>query len=353
MQRNRGPTERAAPVARLKDVADLAGVSIKTVSNVVNRYEHVSEVTRDRVLTAVAELGYRPNLAARSLRQSRMGVIALEVPSLDVAYFTELATHVNEAAQRQGYLLLLDHTGGSHAGEERLVHGLRSMLIDGAIMNPLSLRPGELDPSRARVPIVLTGEREFGRLYDHITIDNVAAAHEATRHLLELGRRRIAAIGLDGRPRAGDTIRRRWYGFSVAMHEAGLEVAARWVLPGVDHGHRDGLASVRRLLASRPRPDALFCFNDTVALGALRGLREAGVRVPDDVAVVAVDDIEEGRFSTPSLSTIAPDKARIARLAVQLLIDRITGRRTGQGEPFEVGYQLLVRESTAGGTLPV
>jgi DNA-binding LacI/PurR family transcriptional regulator len=340
-------------VARLKDVADQAGVSIKTVSNVVNGYQYVSEPTRRRVMVAVAELGYRPNLAARYLRQARLRVIALEVPALHIGYFTELAEHAAAAAEERGYMLLLDHTGGRHASEQRLARGLRPTLIDGAILNPLSLRREDLEPGRPAVPIVLVGEREFGRLYDHITIDNVAAAHEATRHLLELGRRRIAAIGLDGRPRAGDTIRRRWYGFSVAMHEAGLEVAARWVLPGVDHGHRDGLASVRRLLASRPRPDALFCFNDTVALGALRGLREAGVRVPDDVAVVAVDDIEEGRFSTPSLSTIAPDKARIARLAVQLLIDRITGRRTGQGEPFEVGYQLLVRESTAGGTLPV
>ncbi|MFZ0215544.1 MAG: LacI family DNA-binding transcriptional regulator [Candidatus Dormiibacterota bacterium] len=349
----RDAIDLAAPAARLKDVARRAGVSIKTVSNVVNRYEHVSATTRARVLAAIAELGYRPNLAARSLRQSRVGVIALEVPSLGIGYFTEFASYVNEAAQRRGYLLLLDHTGGRHASEKRLVHGLRPMLIDGAILNPLSLRRTELDPAQAGVPIVLVGERQFGQLYDHVTIDNVAAAKEATRHLLLHGRRRIAAIGLDGSRRAGDTIRRRWWGFSTAMEEAGLPVRDDWVLPGVDQGRRDGLASVRRLLAPPLRPDAIFCFNDTVAIGALRGLREAGVGVPDEVAVVAVDDIEEGRFSTPSLSTIAPDKAGIARLAVELLIDRINGRRTGPGELFEVGYTLLVRESTAGGTIPV
>jgi DNA-binding LacI/PurR family transcriptional regulator len=136
------------------------------------------------------------------------------------------------------------------------------------------------------------------------------------------------------------------------MGEAGLAIERRWVRPGVDRGRRDGLDSVRRVLARRPHPDAVFCFNDIVAMGVLRGLREAGVRVPDDVAVVAVDDIEEGRFSTPSLTSIAPDKERIARLAVELLVGRITGTRTGPGEEIEVGYRLIVRESTAGDTIP-
>lgn len=340
-------------VARLKDVADSAGVSIKTVSNVVNGYEHVSDTTRRRVMTALAELGYRPNLAARYLRQARLGVIALEIPALHIGYFTELAEHVVAAADKRGYMLLLDHTGGRHASEQQLARGLRPTLIDGAILNPLSLRRHDLEPGRAGVPIVLVGERRFQGLHDHVTIDNVAAARDATRHLIGLGRRRIAAIGLDDSRRAGDTIRRRWEGFAQAMRDADLQIERRSVRPGVDRGRRDGLDSARALLAASPLPDAIFCFNDIVALGALRGLREAGVRVPEDVAVVAVDDIEEGRYSTPSLTSIAPDKARIAHLAVELLVGRITGARTGPGELVEVGYRLEVRESTAGGTLPV
>ena len=137
------------------------------------------------------------------------------------------------------------------------------------------------------------------------------------------------------------------------MRDAGLPVERRWVQPGVDRGRRDGLDSVRHILAHPPLPDAIFCFNDIVAMGVLRGLREAGVLVPDDVAVVAVDDIEEARYSSPSLTSISPDKGRIARTAVDLLVGRITGTRVGPGELVEVGFELAVRESTAGGTIPV
>ncbi|MGH7910597.1 MAG: LacI family DNA-binding transcriptional regulator [Candidatus Dormibacteraceae bacterium] len=342
-----------APAPRLKDVALRAGVSIKTVSNVVNGYAHVSAAMRSRVLAAVEELGYRPNLAARSLRRGRVGVIAIEIPTLRLAYFTELAEQVVEAAGRRGYLVLLDHTGGGHAQEKRLARGLRPLLIDGAILNPLTLARRELSPAATGMPIVLLGEREYPGLQDHVTIDNVAAAREATAHLLGLGRRRIAAIGLDRRPRAGATIRRRWEGFSRTLADAGLAIDPAWVLPGVDGGRRDGLAHVRALLRLRGRrPDALFCFNDTLALGALRALHEAGIRVPDDIAVVAFDDLEEGRISIPSLSSVSPDKAQIAELAVSLLADRISGDREGPAEEFTVAHRLIARESTIGGSLP-
>lgn len=346
-----GSAPSATP--RLKDVAERAGVSIKTVSNVVNGYVHVSPRMRSRVLATIEEMGYRPNLAARSLRRGRVGVIAIEIPTLRLGYFTELAEHVVEAAGRLGYLVLLDHTGGGHAQEERLARGLRPLLIDGAIMNPLTLARSELRAAASGIPIVLLGEREFPGLYDHVSIDNVAAARQAAEHLLRLGRRRIAAVGLDASPRAGATIQRRWEGLSQAMGDAGIPIEPAWVLPGVDEGRLQGVAHVRTLLAlDGPRPDALFCFNDTLALGAMRGLHEAGLRVPDDVAVVGFDDLEEGRVATPSLSSISPDKARIAQLAVGLLADRISGERTGPAEELTVEHRLLVRESTAGGSLP-
>ncbi len=345
------PTPAAA--ARLKDVAARAGVSIKTVSNVVNGYTHVSARMRSRVLAAIDELDYRPNLAARSLRRGRVGVIAIEIPTLRLGYFAELAEQVVEAAARRGYLVLLDHTGGGRAQEERLARGLQPLLIDGAIMNPLTLAQRELRAAASGISIVLLGEREFPGLYDHISIDNVAAARQAAEHLLKLGRRHIAALGLDASPQAGATIQRRWEGLSRTLEEAGVPIDPAWVIPGVDRGRADGLAHARALLA-RPGtvPDAFFCFNDTVALGAMRGLHESGVRVPDDVAVIGFDDLEEGRVATPSLSSISPDKAGIAELAVGLLADRISGERTGPGQELTVEHRLMARESTLGGMLP-
>lgn len=338
---------------RLKDVAERAGVSIKTVSNVVNGYVHVSPRMRSRVLAAIEEMDYQPNLAARSLRRGRVGVIAFEIPTLRLGYFTELAEQVVEAAARRGYLVLLDHTGGGRAQEARLARGLQPLLIDGAIMNPLTLARRELRAAASAIPIVLLGEREFPGLYDHVSIDNVAAARQAAQHLLTLGRRRIAALGFDPGPHAGATIQRRWQGFSRTLEEAGVPIEPCWVLPGVDRGRADGLAHARALLAQGgTAPDAFFCFNDTIALGAMRGLHEAGLRVPDDVAVIGFDDLEDGRVATPSLSSISPDKARIAELAVGLLADRISGERTARPEVLTVEHRLLARESTLGGSLP-
>jgi DNA-binding LacI/PurR family transcriptional regulator len=339
-------------VARLKDVAQRAGVSIKTASNVVNEYQHVSVQTRQRVVAAIEELGYRPNLAARYLRRAPVGVIALEIPHLALSYFTELAEHAVGIAAEHGFMLLLDHTGGRHAGETLLARGLRPTLIDGAILNPLSLRAEELDPQRAAIPIVLIGERAYEGLYDHIMIDNVAAARDATRHLLAGGRNRIAAIGVGRGPRFGHTVRLRYTGFAAAMAEAGLPVDRRRIVTCETYRRRDGYEGVRRILArGGTAPDAIFCFNDEIALGALRALHEAGLSVPGDVAVIGIDDIEEGRFSLPLLSSISPDKERIARLAVGFLVERIRGTRTGPPERVEVPYELVARESTlsAGG----
>lgn len=334
-------------VSRLKDVAQRAGVSIKTASNVVNEYEHVSAPTRQRVMAAIEELGYSPNLAARYLRKAPIGVIALEIPHLALSYFTELAEHAVDIAAEHGFMLLLDYTGGKHAGESLLARGLRPTLIDGAILNPLSLRAKELDPRRAAMPIVLIGERAYEGLYDHILIDNVAAARDATRHLLEGGRHRIGAIGIGRGPRFGHTVRLRYTGFAAAMAEAGLPLDRRRIVACETYGRRDGYEGMRRLLGrGGPPPDAIFCFNDEIALGALRALHEADLAVPGDVAVVGIDDVEDGRFSLPLLTSISPDKERIARLAVEFLVQRIRGTRTGPPEQVEVPYELVVREST-------
>lgn len=335
-------------VPRLKDVADVAGVSIKTVSNVVNGYRFVSPETRERVMAAVEELGYRPNLAARYLRHSQVGVIALEVPDLRIPYFTELAQHAAVAAADRGYMLLLDHTGGQQEGEQALARGLKPTLIDGAILNPLSLERQDLASPVPALPIVLVGERRYPGLYDHVLVDNVRAAREATRHLIGLGRRRIGAIGLGDAAERGETVQLRHRGFVEAMEEAGLPVDSSLLVTCTEFVRAEGREAVRALLERQQMPDALFCFNDTVALGAIRGLAEAGLEVPDDVALIGVDGIEDGRFSVPSLSTISLDKERIAGLAVDLLVDRISGERKGPPQELEVPFQLIVRESTSG-----
>ncbi|PTA43081.1 LacI family DNA-binding transcriptional regulator [Micromonospora sp. RP3T] len=328
---------------RLKDVAERAGVSVKTVSNVVNGYQHVRADTRARVEEAIAELHYRPNLSARNLRKGRTGVIALAVPELDIPYFAELARHVVAAAAEHGWTVLIDQTGGGPEQERKAASGIGDHMIDGLILSPLALTADDL-AALDGLPMVLLGERVDHGPADHVMIDNVAAAREITAHLVGLGRRRIAAIGSQRTPE-GASARLRLEGYTTALAEAGIEYDDSLVAPAPAWHRADGAAAMRHLLTAEVRPDAVFCFNDTLALGALRALHEAGLRVPEDVAVAGFDDIEDGRFSIPTLSTVAPDKERIARLAVELLAGRLTADRDAPPRELVAPHRLALRES--------
>ncbi|WP_207922319.1 LacI family DNA-binding transcriptional regulator [Saccharopolyspora terrae] len=327
----------------LKDVASLAGVSTKTVSNVLNDRPHISAGTRRRVEEAIAELGYRPNPAARLLKQGRTGVIALAIPDIELPYFAELAAAVHRVAERFDYTVLLDQTGGDEDKERLVATGFRAHLIDGLILSPLSLQPEELLDCAARRPTVLLGERFYDVQVDHIAVDNVAAGRDAVRHLLSRGRERIAMIGEDEFYAGPAGLRKR--GYVEALSEAGLDVDDDLVLSAGLFQRIDGMRATQRLLDSGTPFDAIFAFNDTLALGAIRCLHDHGLAVPDDVAVVGFDDVEEGRFSTPRLTTIAPDKEQIAELAVTRLMGRLRGDLDDSPQLFSTAHRLVVRES--------
>ena len=339
--------------ARLKDVAARAGVSIKTVSNVVNGYAHVREETRRRVEQAIAELQYRPNLSARSLRAARSGVVALALPELDAPYFAELARHIVAAAEKRGWTVLIDQTEGTRDRERIVADGIRSELIDGLIFSPLALTASDLAKRSDATPMVLLGERIGGEnlIADHVVVDNVTAAQQATEHLIQLGRRRIAAIGAQPGIAAGVTARLRLRGYRQALRRAGLPVDESLIRPAMAYHRADGAAAMAELLRLEQPPDAVFCFNDLLALGALRTLLRHGVRVPDDIALVGFDDIEDGRYATPTLTTIKPDKEQIGQLAVDLLADRLAGDRSAPRELL-ARHELVVRESTTGHAPP-
>ncbi|WP_084966077.1 LacI family DNA-binding transcriptional regulator, partial [Thermoactinospora rubra] len=311
---------------RLRDVAQLAGVSVKTVSNVVNGYAHVAPATRARVERALAQLGYRPNVSARNLRQGRTGVIALALPELDAPYFAELARCVIAAAAEHRWLVVIEQTDGRLARERQVLDGVRDHRVDGLIFSPIAIGAEELAARADATALVLLGERIWDGPADHVAIDNVRAAREVTEHLIGLGRTRIAALGVQDAAVSGTApLRLAGYRQALAAHHL-AELCAP-----VERYHRaEGAAAMAALLAGPARPDAVFCFNDLLALGALRTILAAGLRVPEDIALAGLDDIEDGRFSTPTLTTIAPDKAQLARLAVDLLKLRLEG---GAGRP--------------------
>jgi DNA-binding LacI/PurR family transcriptional regulator len=327
---------------RLRDVAVSAGVSVRTVSNVVNGYAHVAPATRARVQRVLDELGYRPNLAARQLRQGRTGMIGVVVPEIASPYFSELAAALVSTATARGWTVLVDETGGDAERERLLLGGSGARLVDGLILSPWALDPRTVE--RPAIPVVLLGEQSAPGVLDHVAVDNVAAAAQATAHLISLGRRRIAAIGLQPHLTNG-TAALRQRGYRQALADAGLPLDPALEVP-VPTLHRAAGYAGAKAVAGR-RPDALFCFTDELALGAMRALAEAGVRVPQDVAVIGFDDIEDGRYSAPSLSTVAPAKDEIARVA----LDRLLLRIAEPGTPVVAvvaRHRLEPRESTLG-----
>lgn len=334
---------------RLQDVAELAGVSIRTVSNVVNGYARVSDSKRERVEEAVAQLGYRPNVAARNLKSGRSGLVALVVPEIDVPYFSELARAVVTQGHDAGFTVVVDQTDGEPDRERELIsRGGRAAMFDGVILSPLALSQADLSSRAATSPLILLGERIADSEFDHVTIDNIAAARTATDHLFDLGRTRVAAMG-DQPAESGNTALLRTRGYELAHEKRGLAVDRSLVVPTRRFHFSDGSAAMAELL-SRPGPrvDAVFCYNDLLAIGAMRAVLAAGLRVPEDIAIVGFDDVEAGRFHTPSLSTISPDKAEIARLSLARLTARLGDEADAPAEQLVAPYRLVVRESSVG-----
>ncbi|MEU5871137.1 LacI family DNA-binding transcriptional regulator [Glycomyces sp. NPDC047369] len=307
----------------LRDVAELAGVSFKTVSNVVNGYPHIRPATREKVERAIAQLGYQPNLSARSLRSGRTDTIALAVPELNLSYFAELASFVIAAAEEAGLVTLVEQTGGDRDRELALLQSPRLNRTDGLILSPLGLGAEDAAALAGPLPVVMLGERTFEWPCDHVTMQNVAAARAATEYLIDAGRRRIAVIG-ENEAEVMGSARLRLRGYREALAAKGIEYDERLVARATLWHRADGAHAMHDLLDRGVEFDAVFGFNDTLALGAMRVLQEAGLRVPQDVAVLGFDDLDEAAYAIPSLTTVDPGREWIARTAVATLLARIS-----------------------------
>jgi DNA-binding LacI/PurR family transcriptional regulator len=333
--------------ATLRDVAQLAGVSIKTVSNVVNDYPYIRHSTRERVLRAIETLGYVPNVAARNLRSGRTGVISLVMPDLRNPYFAELADDVMRAASGHGLVVLIEQLTGEREQEIETLRGLRQRAADGVLYSVLTLTKDDAEYMDLPVPLVLLGDRIFHGPADHVTIQNVEGARAATEHLLATGRRRLLALG----QHEGEVIGSaglRLEGYRQALEAAGVQYRPELVVE-VGRWHRvDGAEAMRGFLAGGVEFDGIVAFNDSIGLGAMRVLVDAGRRVPDDVAIIGFDDIDETRYTLPTLSTIDPGRSYIARRAVEVLVERMNGLDAPPRE-LPAPFVVVARESTAVG----
>ena len=331
----------------MSDVAQLADVSVKTVSNVLSGYPHVRDTTRTRVLDAVERLDYRLNVSARNLRSGRTRMIGLALPELRLPYFAELADSVILAAERRGLTVLIEQTNADRERELDVLHGPRRHLTDGLIFSPLALGQQDRERFKVDVPVVLLGERMFGGPIDHVTMDNVNAAQAATEHLIGLGRRRIAVIGAHEGEQVG-TAALRVQGYAQALAAAGIELDPA-LLGEAGPWHRDtGAQAMRALLDSGTEIDAVFALNDMLGLGALHVLHERRIDVPGQIAVIGFDDVDEASYSSPPMSSVSPGRVQIAETAVDLLCARIAGSGPAEPVTYRAHYEIAVRGSTLG-----
>jgi DNA-binding LacI/PurR family transcriptional regulator len=322
----------------MTDVARRAGVSTMTVSNVINgRSQRVSEPTKQRVLATIAELGYQVNLTARNLRMGRTGAVGLAVPGFAPGYYGELADRLAVRFAAHGLRLAVERTGGSRSAELDALTAPRLSGYDGFVLSVVEGEPADLDRLSLDTPVVLIGERAVPARFDHVLMDNVGGARLATDLLIRTGARRIALLG--GVSAAEVTMQGlRTRGYRDAHAAAGTVVRDELIV-SCGLGVRDGYAAVRDLVGGGVLFDAVFALTDSAAIGALRALAETGRRVPEDVQVVGFDNLDDGRFTVPSLTTVEPGNAEMADAICALLMERIESR------PAPVAARVVMPES--------
>jgi len=336
-----------ATTTTMKRIAGELGVSITTVSKVLNNREDIGHATRERVLAKVAELGYQPNAVARSLTLRRTHTLGVVIPDLMHSFFVEIVAGLETVASARGYGLLLCSSNEDPAKERAEIDMLRQRQVDGIILASVnasgntdllqkigSLGIGLVMIDRDDHPVVKC---------DRVVTDDVEVGRLATTHLIEQGRKAIAHI-------LGPPIvhaKRRAEGYRASLKEHRVRSRAEWVVRG-GFMEADGYRAMKKLLGVKPRVDAVFAANDPAAIGAMKAIWEAKLSVPDDIAVVGAGDIALGDLLRVPLSTVSWSRDRQGKEAARLLLDRIGPSPSDRFQSVVIPPTLIVRRSSGG-----
>lgn len=328
------------------DVAKRANVSQTTVSHVLNNSTVITvpAETRQRVIDAIDALGYVPDQFARSLRTRRTMTIAAVIPDIANPFYPAFVRGIQDGVEQSGYDLVIYNTDGAPEKEHKAVRALQNGRVDGAIMVLFHASARALSPLLERpMPIVRLEARikPIGNLpLDNIFVDDTAAARNAVTHLIERGHTRIGMIAGNIGPRSG-----RVRGYELALADHAIALDQDLIRSGDQFVETSGYAGMRELLALAQRPTAVFAANDLIAMGALLALHEAGLRAPQDMAVIGFDDIPAAKLMNPPLTTVSQFQESLGQRAAELLLERLTGRITGAGRNIEMPYSLIIRGS--------
>ncbi len=333
-------------MATIRTVADLAGVSTATVSHVINDTRAVSAPLTARVLDAMEQLHYHPDVVARSLRRRETLTLGLLVPSVEIPFFAVVAREVEAAANDLGYSVILCNSGWSLNRERQYIDNLLARRVDGLLCISMDMTAQHIAPLlRRNTPVVLFDEGTMpGIELDAVEIDNFQGAYDATVHLLGLGHHRIGCVTGIGNSPLNDA---RIHGYRQALEQAGIAFDPSLLYEG-DYSAGSGLTYGRTLLDSLQPPTAVFAFNDLMAMGVMQAAYERGLHIPTDLAVIGFDGLPLTAFISPPLSTVEQPVAAMSVAAIQMLLDRIRG--TAPMEPRVKTFQatLVARASTVG-----
>jgi len=331
-------------LATIRKVADLAGVSTATVSHVINDTRAVSAPLTARVLNAMEQLDYQPDIIARSLRRRETLTLGLIVPSIEIPFFARVAASIEAAANDVGYSVILCNTGWSLSREVHYLHNLLARRVDGLLCISLAMSAEHITPVlRRQTPVVVFERTMPGVEVDAVEIDNVQGAFDATQHLLDLGHRRVGCItGLANSNLNAERI----LGYRRALTERGIAFDPTLLRTG-DYTAAAGMRESLALLRLPEPPTAIFACNDLMAMGVMRAVQERGLRIPADMAVIGFDGLAITAQCFPPLSTIEQPVAEMSVAAIAMLLDRIkSGAAPARVQTFAA--KLVTRTSTIG-----
>lgn len=327
-------------LATIRDVAKEAGLSTGTISKALSTPERVSKKNLEKIEAAIKKLNYKPNMLAQKFRAKTSKTIVVLVPDIANLFFAKLISGIEHVAQAKGFSVLLGDTRDSSAREQEFIRMVETKLADG-IVNLRPYKPSDAVLPKEDIFAVSAASCENTPSYS-VRIDNVGAAKKAVKHLVSLGHKRIGLItGLEDNPHTID----RLAGYKAALEESGLEYDSKIVVGG-DYNYWSGLHAAEQIVNMAERPTALFCMNDQMAIAAMKGFHEHGIRVPEDISIIGFDDTNVSKYCIPTLTTISQPAEKMGEKAAEVLFQLIEGKPP-ETEEYILPYEFIIRESTA------
>jgi DNA-binding LacI/PurR family transcriptional regulator len=324
----------------IEEVAKAAGVSVATVSRVLNNGQ-VSPKTRILVENAIRELNYEPNMLGRNLRRSESRMILTMIPNISNPFYSVIVEGIEDAARKNGYNILLCNTEADVEREKIYLDLLKHKLADGIITMEPAIDIDVLKEVGKRYPVVQCCEYSEKINIPYIAIDNVTAAYKATKHLLTIGHKKIALINSDEKFMYA---RQRKEGYIKALQEFDIPVNEDWIM-NAGLSFESGQRMMKYLLSLKDKPSAVFAVSDILAIGALKTIKDEGLKVPQDIGVVGFDNIQFANMMNPTLTTIEQPRYQMGVEAAEMLIKRIKDKKQ-KVENVILDHQLIIREST-------